>query len=327
MSELQKSLRILGLDPGSSKDAIQTRYKRLIMVWHPDRFPTDEGKADAEEELKKINHAKDVLFKHFESGAHRTTGCECQEDSTVAHGGASTHQQSNASSGSTTNADAEAEARRRDQERRRKASEAREKYARKQKAQEAKTTAESHSQEISEAQKRQTALKDNALRWKIAIAQVIVFFGLIGFAWSGYCLKEWWHDVSWKWEHSNDSGGGTGTGTSTDTPSYVPDLTPQNPTNTNPFGPPVAPPSDNSNMLPNGVMKPLDNSHLPVPSYTPSTTTTTTTDVPGFNWKPVTPSTPSYGDFAPKLPPTTNTSTSTDTSLPSAVDYDKYINH
>jgi curved DNA-binding protein CbpA len=36
-------------------EAINRRYKRLIMVWHPDRFQNVEGKADAEEEFKKIN--------------------------------------------------------------------------------------------------------------------------------------------------------------------------------------------------------------------------------------------------------------------------------
>ena len=79
MNELHKAYAVLGLDPGSSMESIMRRYKRLIMVWHPDRAPTPDHKEFAEEELKKINNAKDVLTKHFgASGGHRATGCECQ---------------------------------------------------------------------------------------------------------------------------------------------------------------------------------------------------------------------------------------------------------
>jgi curved DNA-binding protein CbpA len=77
MSELLKAYTVLGLEPGSNKESIQTRYKRLIMVWHPDRFPTAEGKLDAEEELKKILNAKELLIKHFDSGKHKGSTCEC----------------------------------------------------------------------------------------------------------------------------------------------------------------------------------------------------------------------------------------------------------
>ena len=61
MNELHKAYAILGLEPGSTMDSIMRRYKRLIMVWHPDRAPTKEHKDFAEEELKKINNAKDLL--------------------------------------------------------------------------------------------------------------------------------------------------------------------------------------------------------------------------------------------------------------------------
>jgi curved DNA-binding protein CbpA len=75
MSEIHKALHVLGLESGASQETIQRRYKRLIMVWHPDRFPNDEGKKDAEEELKKINNANDILKKHFATN-HRASGCE-----------------------------------------------------------------------------------------------------------------------------------------------------------------------------------------------------------------------------------------------------------
>jgi len=49
------------LEPEASTDAVLRRYKRLVMAWHPDRFPTEDGKKEAEEELKKINNAKKTL--------------------------------------------------------------------------------------------------------------------------------------------------------------------------------------------------------------------------------------------------------------------------
>src|ERR1700686_2748040 len=77
MSDLLKAYTVLGLEPGSSKDDVQKRYKRLAMVWHPDRFPTSQGQTEAEEELKKILTARDLLLKHFDSGRHQPTACEC----------------------------------------------------------------------------------------------------------------------------------------------------------------------------------------------------------------------------------------------------------
>jgi len=76
--KLQKAYFVLGLEPGAPLDKITRRHKRLIMVWHPDRFPTEDGKKDAEEELKQINNAKDDLKSHFEKN-HKTSGpCACK---------------------------------------------------------------------------------------------------------------------------------------------------------------------------------------------------------------------------------------------------------
>lgn len=79
MNDLQQAYFDLGLPSGSSLEAINVRYKRLIMVWHPDRMNNDDGRRVADEEMKKINNAKDVLKRHFDSGDHRDTGaCACR---------------------------------------------------------------------------------------------------------------------------------------------------------------------------------------------------------------------------------------------------------
>lgn len=353
MSEIHKALAIFGLEPGASQDAIQRRYKRLIMVWHPDRFPTEDGKKDAEEELKKINNANDVLKKHFASG-HRASGCECQKPAASSSAGTDQRGHGPGPGPHRKPDDAEAQAKQRDEERKRKAAaeEAARKAAEHQQQQQQKAAQTSFEQ----AQKQQEELKWNKIRWQIAAGEAALFIVLCIFGNVGHGVKEWWHDFSWKWEQDHAPKPDTNTN---EPPSYGKDLNPyippyQVPPSTNttgsPFGPPMAPPSStttNPNMLDNGVMKPLDNSRVPVPIYPPSTSTSTGTDIPGFNWKPIAPGTttdtpsllqrkydwlnpkPStaplspYEQVAPKLPaPSTTTTTE-----PSSIDLDKYLKH
>jgi DnaJ-class molecular chaperone len=48
----------LGLHRYATSNDIRTAYKRLALIWHPDR---NKAK-DAEEKFKKIKHAYDVLI-------------------------------------------------------------------------------------------------------------------------------------------------------------------------------------------------------------------------------------------------------------------------
>lgn len=48
------------------------------MAWHPDRFEGEKQKSKAEDELKKINSARDLLNQHFQK-EHRPNGpCSCR---------------------------------------------------------------------------------------------------------------------------------------------------------------------------------------------------------------------------------------------------------
>jgi curved DNA-binding protein CbpA len=79
MNDLHKAYNVLGLEPGESLQTILRQYKRLVLVWHPDRFPMGKAKQNAEEKLKKINAARDKLKHHFEKGSHRNAGpCACR---------------------------------------------------------------------------------------------------------------------------------------------------------------------------------------------------------------------------------------------------------
>src|SRR5512143_3486618 len=54
----EKSLRVLGLEPGASEQAIKDAYRDLVKVWHPDRFGSDPRlRAKAQEKLKEVNAA------------------------------------------------------------------------------------------------------------------------------------------------------------------------------------------------------------------------------------------------------------------------------
>lgn len=172
MSEIHKALAIFGLEPGASQDAIQRRYKRLIMVWHPDRFPTEDGKKDAEEELKKINNANDVLKKHFASG-HRASGCECQQPATSSSAGTDHRGHGPGPGPHRKPDDAEAQAKQRDEERKRKAAaeEAARKAAEYQQQQQQKAAQSTFEQ----AQKQQEELKWNKIRWQIAAGEAALF--------------------------------------------------------------------------------------------------------------------------------------------------------
>lgn len=77
-NEIHKALRDLGIEPGASWDDVTARYKLLVRMWHSDRA-RPEDKAVADQELKKINNARDLLKEHYKSAAHVTSGyCRCQ---------------------------------------------------------------------------------------------------------------------------------------------------------------------------------------------------------------------------------------------------------
>lgn len=57
---MENYYQILGIQPGASDEAIRSRYRFLAKAYHPDRFG-DESRAQAEEEMKRINQAYAVL--------------------------------------------------------------------------------------------------------------------------------------------------------------------------------------------------------------------------------------------------------------------------
>jgi len=206
--KLQKAYFILGLEPGAPMDKVTRRHKRLIMVWHPDRFPTADGKNDAEEELKQINNAKDDLKAHFEKG-HKPSGpCACKPSAGSSSQGSSQTGRSGQGPGpgpgkrkttQETNRE-EAEAQRRSKEREQKAAA---EAAEKERQRQAAASAAAPQQTAKEAIDQTKLLEDERLRWKISLCIAAAWIGLSIFGWMGTSLKSWWHDISWKWERDH----------------------------------------------------------------------------------------------------------------------------
>ena len=230
MNELHKAYAVLGLDPGSSMEAIMRRYKRLIMVWHPDRAPSPEHKEFAEEELKKINNAKDVLSQHFgANGGHRATGCDCQAGAgSTAGAGARGSSSSSAGPGPNYHRSKTAEdkyqeeqaAKKKDAER--KAREEAEANARRQQEQYTHHTTQ---QTMETAMQQQAALRDEKLRWQISIGLIIAFVALEIFGTMAIGAKTWWKDMTWKWQNQQSSSKPPDTNTNTNagsTNTYIP---------------------------------------------------------------------------------------------------------
>jgi hypothetical protein len=292
--KLQKAYFILGLEPGSPLDKITRRHKRLIMVWHPDRFPTEDGKKDAEEELKQINNAKDDLKNHFEKN-HKASGpCACKSSTSGSaqgtnQGGARTGQGPGPGPGKRkttqeTNRE-EAEAQRRSKERQQKAAE---EAAEKERQRREAASAEATRQTTQQAAEQTKLLDDERLRWKVALCIGAAWIGLSLFGWIGTSAKAMWHDFSWKWErdhpsHSDSSSGGSNIGSGLSTPPVTqPYVAPYNqaPSQNNnspklwqdPYAN-VAPPPDDKTSPPPNLSTPLSTttSLQPAPSLQPST--------------------------------------------------------
>lgn len=207
MNDLHNAYATLGVPIGSSMETITRRYKRLIMVWHPDRAHTPEQKEFAEEELKKINNAKDLFTKHFgSSGDHKASGCRCQAGHTDA-GGASrggsgpspgpgpNYHRSKSSDDKQREEEA---ARKRDAERKRKEQE--EANAKQAEEEAKRRQSAAAGQGMETAMQQQTALQDEKLRWRIAIGIMIAFVALEIFGSMAIGAKTWWHDMTWNWK-------------------------------------------------------------------------------------------------------------------------------
>lgn len=209
MNALHRAFQVLGLEPGTAFPQVKKRYRRLVVVWHPDRMNNEKARREAEEELKKINDAFEKLKKHFDSQHVNGPGCSCQP-------GAASNTSSNASTSSQRSSrtrsskaeawakakrEAEAAAKKRSEERTRQQAEER---AQREAEQAAKRAAEFHTT-VNEALDNEALWKEERLRWRVALGLLVVFVSLIGFCWLGFAAKTLAHNIETQWKKIIDS--------------------------------------------------------------------------------------------------------------------------
>lgn len=69
-----EALSVLGLEPGSSRAEILAAYRELAQMLHPDKFGENKRlRARAEQQMKRINEARDVLLKAAGAGSRERT--------------------------------------------------------------------------------------------------------------------------------------------------------------------------------------------------------------------------------------------------------------
>lgn len=67
-----EALSVLGLEPGSSRAEILAAYRELAQMLHPDKFGENKRlRARAEQQMKRINEARDVLLKAAGAGSRK----------------------------------------------------------------------------------------------------------------------------------------------------------------------------------------------------------------------------------------------------------------
>ncbi|SRR5579875_638898 len=201
MSALHKAYQVLGLEPGTPFEPIKRRYRRLVLVWHPDRMHNDDGRREAEEELKNINQAFDALRNHFEKHHRLGAACECQQNPSKndsAHSGKS-HQ---ANSAQDEQRRREEEASRREEERRRSAAAAAAEEAAR-RAEQERRAAEAARQAMQDATKQQHLLQEEQFRWRIAVATGLAVVVLLFFAYIGIAARNGINDLQRKWSQDH----------------------------------------------------------------------------------------------------------------------------
>lgn len=211
MNELHKAYQTLGLEPGTLFDVIKRRYRRLALVWHPDRMTNKDAKREAEEEIKKINNMFEKLKKHFDSEHRSGPSCRCQPAAAgpPPNGPPPGNSQRTAGGNQKTgpkpsSGPSEAERKRQEEEATRKRTAERQRKAAEEEAArqaaEAAQRAQKKQQAAEDAIKGEALRNEEVMRWKCARIIGIVFVSLIAYCWLGYLGRDITHAIGKQWE-------------------------------------------------------------------------------------------------------------------------------
>ncbi len=67
------ALALLGLKTNATQEEIKKAYRKLVKIWHPDRFTETQQKLEAEVKLKQINEAYEALSSYQPPSINFTT--------------------------------------------------------------------------------------------------------------------------------------------------------------------------------------------------------------------------------------------------------------
>lgn len=220
MNEIHKAYSILGLEPGAPFEAVKRRYRKLVLVWHPDRMRNADAKREVEEELKKINSMFEKLKKHFDTEHKTESGCRCQAAAAGPPPGGNRNSGSGGGKSYHSGPSSETDRKRRDEESkrqtaererkqreeeetRRRTAERKRKQAEEdaaQRAAEAARRAEEKLRAAEEAVNSEAARKEEMLRWKCSLAVGAAFVILIGYCWLGCTVRDAGRAIGKHWE-------------------------------------------------------------------------------------------------------------------------------
>jgi curved DNA-binding protein CbpA len=205
MNELHKAYQALGLEPGAAFDTIKHRYRRLALVWHPDRMSSADAKREAEEELKKINNTFEKLKKHFESEHKSGPSCRCQPAAAgPPPNGSQNHSTNQNNNSSSSSGPSQAERKRQEEEASRKRTAEREKKEAEEEAARRAAQAVQGAQQkqyaAEEAIKNEALRSEELLRWKCTLVIAVTFIALIGYCWVGCAARDLVHWTGKQWD-------------------------------------------------------------------------------------------------------------------------------
>lgn len=70
-----EALQVLGLKQGASPDEVRLAYRELAQMLHPDKFGNNKKlRARAEQQMRIMNEARDVLLKGVSASSRRSGG-------------------------------------------------------------------------------------------------------------------------------------------------------------------------------------------------------------------------------------------------------------
>jgi len=64
---VENPYKVLGVSPGASKEEIKDAYNILVKKYHPDRYPEEHMKELAEQKMKEVNEAYDMIINGHSS--------------------------------------------------------------------------------------------------------------------------------------------------------------------------------------------------------------------------------------------------------------------